>query len=414
MRVKYVGLICCGFAATSSLCCFIGCAADTTGPTDPLPNYLPQTFSLAVADGNASADGFAHNGATVVTLDWNDGAPGAKAVAPKYIYNVYPDVDGGLVNDLEVWEQAPETVLNLASVYGNGGVTTVRIKSVYTSVNPARIWFLLRWDDEADGRQENSGYWGNHWGYILNEGPADYRWEPRWDANEDWVAFMWDTWDKVPMDIDGDGNITEYEFVFEPRTPGFQENGCAVTCHGDGRSHHTESDGAVCDVWMFTGTRTNYTADKSRWANGTDDAAYLFDLYVDETGFSKGDAEKYPKPEEEWLSFDNGIIPYFPNASDPGEYPDYGEPGEVAYLWYDEDIPGFDSDVERWSIDDRVAGYVHRPAVGGTADVLGRGAWEEANGEGTWTVEIKREIGTYDKVNNSEDTFLGIFEAHPE
>jgi hypothetical protein len=145
-------------------------------------------------------------------------------------------------------------------------------------------------------------------------------------------------------------------------------------------------------------------------SDDTDDPAYLFDLYVDETGFKKGDAEKYPKPEEEWLSFDNGIIPYFPNVSDQGEYPDYGEPGGVTYLWYDEDIPGFDSDVERWSIGDFIAGYVHRPAVGGTADVLGRGGWEN----GTWTVEVKREIGTYDKVKNSEDTFLGIFEAHPE
>jgi hypothetical protein len=384
-----------------------------TGATEPVPNYLPQTFSIAVADGGASADGFAHNGVAALTLDWNNDSPGVNAVGPKYIYNVYPDVDGGLVSDLDVWEQAPETLLNLAGVCGDGGVEVVRIKSVYTSVNPARIWFLLRWNDEAYDRQGNSGYWGNHWEYIFDGGTADERWEPRWDANEDWVAFMWDTWDKVPTDLDSDGNITEYEFVFESRTPGFQENGCAVTCHGDGRSHHTESDGGVCDMWMFSGTRTNYTAKKSLWANGTDDPAYLFDLYVDETGFSKGDAEEYPKPEEEWLSFDDGIIPYFPNVSDPGEYPDYGGPGGLAYLWYDEDIPVFDPDVERWPIGDRIAGYVHRPAVGGTADVLGRGAWEEANGEGTWTVEIKREIGTYDKINNSEDTLLGIFEAHP-
>jgi hypothetical protein len=397
-----------GFTTAVVILCFFGCTADTTGPTKPLPNYLPQTFSLAIADGRASADGFAHNGIAVLTLDWNNDSPGVNAVGPKCVYNVYPNVDGGLSSDSDVWEQAPETILNLAGVYGDGGVEIVRIKSVYTSVNPARIWFLLRWEDEADGRQENSGYWGNHWEYIFSEGPADERWEPQWNDNEDWVAFMWDTWDKVPTDLNSDGNITEYEFVFEPRTPGFQENGCAVTCH-DGRSHHTDSDREACDVWMFSGTRTNYTVNKSLWANGTDDPAFIFDLHVDEGGFNRGDSEKYPIPDEEWLVFDTGIIPYFANVSESEEYPEYGEPGKEAYLWYDEDIPGFDSDVERWSIGERIAGYVHRSAVGGTADVLGRGGWEN----GTWTVEIKRKIGTYDKINNSEDTLLGIFEAHP-
>lgn len=397
------------FTALVITLCFIGCTTDTTGPTEPLPDYLPQTFSLAIADGNASADGFAHSGIAVLKLDWNNDSPGANAVAPKYIYNVYPDIDGGLSSDSDVWEQAPESILNLTDVCGNGGVEIVRIRSVYTSVNPGLIWFLLRWDDEADEPPDNSGYWGNHWNYISSEGAAGERWETQWDSNEDWLAFMWDTWDKVPTDLDGDGNITEREFVFESRTPGFQEYGCAVTCHGDGRSHHTRSDGEVCDVWMFSGTRTNYTANKGLWANGTNDPAYLFDLHVDETGFNEGDPEKYPKPEEEWLLFDDGIAPYFANVSDSGEYPEYGEPGGSGYLWYDEDIPGSDPDMDRWSIGDRIAGYVHRSAVGGTADVKGRGSWEN----GIWTVEIERKIGTYDNVNNLEDTLIRIFEAHP-
>jgi hypothetical protein len=69
----------------------------------------------------------------------------------------------------------------------------------------------------------------------------------------------------------------------------------------------------------------------------------------------------------------------------------------------------------RWEIGDRVAGYVHRAALGSAADVLGHGAWVEADGVGTWTLEVQRNIGaTYDEVNNDEDVFLGIFEAHPD
>jgi hypothetical protein len=414
----------------------VGCDADTTGPTPPEVSYLPQTFSLAVANGSASNDGFAHNGVAVITLDWNNESPGANAVAPKYTYEYlerpYPHLDGSLVSDAATWAQAPETVLTLNNVYGDGGVTTLRVKSLYTFVNPPRIWFLLRWDDAADYLvSENSGYWANHWEYISTEGSAGDRWINRWGNNEDWVAFMWDTWERIYPDgryPPGHPNAGELvnprNFYFESNTDGFQSNGCTVTCHednGNPQPHRTNGPDQICDVWVWTGTRTNYTPDLANWGSGTNDPAFMFDCLVNQTGFSWGTNDAYPA--EEWLTFDDAVTPYVINDNGTG-YPDYGdinEPGANAkYLWnsaeatidiaitsQDEFISPTD---DRWIVGDRVAGYLHRTALGGNSDVLGHGGWEN----GTWTLEVRRNIGgTYDEITNSEDVFLGIFEAHP-
>jgi hypothetical protein len=417
--------------ATGAVMLFLGCDGNGNGtgpgPVPPPPvDYLSQTFSLAVADGSASADGFAHSGVAVITLDWNNEAPGLNVVAPAYIYEYeqgYPAVDGSLSTGADTWAVAPETVLTPGNMYGDGGVTTVRMKSVYTDVNPPRIWFLLRWDDAADGRQgENSGYWGHRWEVVSKEGGADDWWDDWWDArfdlNEDWVAFMWDTWDRVYPG--GDPG----EFYFEPKTDGFQSNGCTVTCHAtDTNPHHTNENGEVCDLWMWTGTRTNYTADQTNWGDGIDDPAFMFDCLVDERGFDWGTGDAFPRDGDgdymEWLSFDTGISPYIVNEAYPGTgYPDYGsihDPGaNWKYLWLsDESVremgpTGLSPTDERWNIGDRVAAYVHRTALGSAADVLGRGFWQN----GVWTLEIERNIGIdYDDVYNDEDVFLGISET---
>jgi hypothetical protein len=412
----------------------LGCEADTTGPTHPEVNYLPQTFSLAVADGSASNDGFDHNGVAVIKLDWNNDTPGANAVAPKYVYEYlnqpYPRLDGSLVGDAATWAQAPESVLTLNNVYGNGGVTTLRVKSVYTFVNPPRIWFLLRWDDPADYRQnENSGYWGNVWEVVSKEGGGSDWWDRIFANNEDWVAFMWDTWRKVldPIGHDEHGNpiYDDRHFHFESKTNGFQNNGCAVTCHevnGNPQPHRTNGPNQVCDTWIWTGTRTNFTPDLANWGSGTNEPAFLFDCVLNQTGFGWGTNDAYTA--DEWLTFDEGSAPYVTNDSGTHGYPDYADwndPGANAkYLWFavgdvkefaiaGEDIisptdPG-------WNIGDRVAGYLHRNALGGCSDVTGHGGWED----GTWTLEVRRNIGgTYDEINSEEDVFLGIFEAHPD
>lgn len=424
-KARLISIISVIFVAGAGLY-LVGCDADTTGPTEPGVSYLPQTFSLAVADGSASNDGFDHNGVAVITLDWNNASPGANVVAPVYVYEYedqpYPLVDGALINDATTWAQAPETVLTLNNVYGNGGIATVRIKSVYTFVNPPRIWFLLQWEDDAL-RQENSGYLGNHWECVSKSGGAADWWEPLWNDNEDWVAFMWDTWRKVPPDEGA------RDFFFASTTNGFQNNGCTVTCHkDDANPHHTNGPNQVCDLWMWTGTRTNYTANLSNWASGTNDPAFLFDCYIDQTGFGWGTNDSFFDADDElveWLVFDEGGAPYLINARLAG-YPAYaaiGDPGaNERYLWLSTEsvqdmggMTGLSATDERWDVGDMVAGYVHRTALGSAADVHGHGAWEEANGVGTWTLEIRRNIGsTYGEINNDEDVFLGIFEAHPD
>ncbi|UCE26563.1 MAG: hypothetical protein JSW52_09450 [Candidatus Coatesbacteria bacterium] len=410
---------------TSAVMLSLGCDGngDGTGPgpNPPPVDYLSQTFSLAVADGSASADGFAHNGVAVITLDWNNESPGPNVVAPAYIYEYeegYPAVDGGLSTDVDTWAVAPESVLALSNIYGDGGVTTVRIKSVYTDVTPPRIWFLLQWDDAGDSRQgDNSGFWGHRWEVVSKQGSGDDWWDTRFDLNEDWVAFMWDTWDRVYI---GGGP----EVYFEPKTDGFQANGCAVTCHAaDTNPHHTNEDGEVCDLWMWTGTRTNYTADQTNWGAGIDDPAFIFDCLVDERGFDWGTGDAFPRDSDgnyvEWLSFDTGASPYIANeyiaGYYPAGYPNYCSPHDPGdnwkYLWLSdlgvqEMGPfGLSPTDERWEIGDRVAGYVHRTAYAGCSEVLGRGCWKD----GVWTLEVEREIGVdYDDVCNDEDVFLGV------
>jgi hypothetical protein len=431
-KARLISIISVIFVAGAGLY-LVGCDADNTGPTDPGVTYLPQTFSLAVADGSASNDGFDHNGVAVITLDWNNASPEANVVAPAYVYEYadqpYPRVDGALIGDATTWAQAPETVLTLNNVYGNGGIATIRIKSVYTFVNPPRIWFLLQWDDNATG-QENPGYLGNHWEVIQKSGGASDWWEPLWNDNEDWVAFMWDTWRKV--------DEGPRDFYFASTTNGFQNNGCTVTCHSDdpNHPHHTNDADEVCDLWIWTGTRTNYTANLSNWASGANDPAFMFDCYIDRTGFGWGTNDSFPRDAlgnyVEWLVFDEGGAPYFANEGlgpgDPPEprgYPNYGAASDpninARYLWLSDegvreigvtgDPPPISPTDERWNVGDRVPGYVHRAALGSAADVLGRGAWED----GEWTLEVRRNIGsTYGEINNDEDVFLGIFEAHPD
>ncbi|UCE26562.1 MAG: hypothetical protein JSW52_09445 [Candidatus Coatesbacteria bacterium] len=445
----------------------VGCDADTTGPTDPQVNYLPQNFSLAIADGNASNDGFGHNGVAVITLDWN-GSPGTNTVAPKYVYEYagqpYPRIDGGLVGDATTWALAEETVLTLGSVYGNGGVTTVRVKSVYTFVNPPRVWFLLQWDDNAT-RQDNPGYLGNHWEVVSKTGGADDWWNNIWADNEDWVAFMWDTWHKdypdgywyYPNPDDKNHHLHDTpknpsNWVFVGKAQGFQTNGCTVTCHEDSTDHphaminttydydhHWATPGVdpgYVDLWMWTGTRTNYTANLFNWASGTNDPAFMFDCYLDRTGIGWGSNNSFPRDADnnyvDWLVFDGGGSgPYLVNedqnaAGDLLGYPEYGATGDPGanekYLWLSDEAvqemgpadPLSPTD-DRWNIGDRVAAYVHRTALGGAADVHGHGGWEETNGVGTWTLEVGRNIGgTYDEINSDEDVFLGIYEAHPD
>jgi hypothetical protein len=118
------------------------------------------------------------------------------------------------------------------------------------------------------------------------------------------------------------------------------------------------------------------------------------------------------------LAFDEGISPYVINDNGVG-YPDYGsryDPGaNWKYLWYSQETivdiaivsqEDFISPTdERWNVGDRVAGYIHRTALDGCSEVLGRGCWKN----GVWTLEVERNIGTeYEDVNNYEDVFLGI------
>jgi hypothetical protein len=475
-----------------------GCEEDVADITRPKVEFKDQTFSLLVCDGNGNAhDSWDHDGAAVCTLDWNGDGSGPNAVPVTYVYDQYPLLDGvaeqrnpGTTKggDYWLWETTPWTTIKTQPIIGDGsGVKQVEIKALYTFVNPPRIWFFFRWEDPSHtiqpvqpkseyGKEAPVGgtmqyYWYQKGGYpIPGDGFGDGR---AWKSHEDWLALVWSTWflwntenkNKnwrdgpnpayvEPADPDG------YNWLLVETVPGFQEKGVGA-CKGNNDvvyktpfvNNRTEPlstaygdkyyPGAHCDFWFFSASRTNYTA-AGGWLDN--EAAYLFDCHIDSDGFPYPPVDQVvgdPPLEPEWLPFDSGIAGYDNNGRNAGKPtnmapsdPVYNPPG-AYYIWLanTETAPYFSLTVP-WPENGgaRIAGYVHRPALGGAADIEGRCQWEQPNRQyyNPWegddgerlkdnyygkdwcyTLEIMREIGTAAKIDPNEDVLLGLFDPHP-
>jgi hypothetical protein len=458
---------------------FLGCEEDVAGTTKPLVTYRDQTFSLLVCDGNNGAEGsWDHDGAPVCTLDWNNDGSGPNRVPVVYVYNDYPRVDGVAEKlsetrggDFWLWEKTPWTVIKTGPMIGKGsGIKEVRVKALYTYVNPPRIWFLFQWEDpshtiqppKTSGNDENPVggtmhyYWYQKGGFeIPSDGFQDNR---SWKSREDWLALVWSTWfvrnttdpKKIP------DPTKEYDWELVETVPGFQQKGIEV-CKGTGDvvyrtpAVNTQNapynqvgyPGPYCDMWYFSASRTNYTS-VGGWTDT--EAAYLFDCFIDKDGFNYPQVGSNDNPLclQEWLKFDSGIIgatwnggerglgvPGYQAPNDPQENP----PG-AYYLWSSEQTIEAFSNAAPWPKEGgaRVAGYLNRPALGSAADVICRCTWEQPNrmfyvpwegkkGERlkkneyakdwNYTLEMMREIGTLGKNDPTQDVLLGIFNPHP-
>jgi hypothetical protein len=194
-------------------------------------------------------------------------------------------------------------------------------------------------------------------------------------------------------------------------------------------------------MWFFSASRTNYTA-----AGGWDDSetAYLFDCHIDQGGFPYPETPSNTNPLslDTFLPFDSGLEGILPNggfASYPSwqapNDPDDNAPG-AYYLWSAETTTVAFSLTAPWPEEGgaRIPGYLHRPALGSAADIVGRCQWQQPNREvyppwegdngerlkdneygkdWCYTLEMMRDIGTFDKIDATEDVLLGLFAPHP-
>ncbi len=494
MRLKKGYVFLAAFAIAVGVGAFFvaGCEEDIADITRPKVEYKDQTFSLLVCDGNGNAPtSWDHDGAAVCTLDWNDDGSGPNALPVTYVYDEYPLIDGvseqrnpGIAKggDYWLWETTPWAVIKTQPILGSGsGVTEVWAKALYTYVNPPRIWFFFRWEDPSHtiqpvqpkseyGKVAPVGgtmeyYWYQMGGFpIPGDGFKDHR---TWASREDWLALVWSTWflhnttnpNKIP------DPATEYDWELVETVPGFQQKGIEV-CKGGGdivyRTPNVNKNnppynqkgypGAFCDMWFFSASRTNYTAAGS-WLDT--EAAYLFDCHIDRAGFTYPPFEHVVNPTAtppvpEWLPFDSGIVGYLPNGGDtstppymaPSD-PVYNPPG-AYYLWNTRETAPIFSVTAPWPEEGgaRIPGYLHRPALGGAADIICRCQWQQPNREAynpwegdrttedpqkqaerlkknyygkdwNYTLEIMRDIGTITKIDPEEDVLLGLFDPHP-
>jgi hypothetical protein len=115
--------------------------------------------------------------------------------------------------------------------------------------------------------------------------------------------------------------------------------------------------------------------------------------------------------------------------------PVFNPPG-AYYMWSSEELAPPFSLPAPWPKEGgaRIPGYMHRPALGGVAGIVGRAQWQQPNREyyepwegengerlkknyygkdWYYTLEIMRDIGTITKIDPEEDVLLGLFDPHP-
>jgi len=456
---------------------FCGCEGDDGGPVLPEVEYLDQTLSLLVCDGNGNAStgeratNWDHDGAAVVTLDWNGDGAGPNRLPVKYIYSgEYPEVDGVAEKlgpkggDWFLWEETPWTVIKTAPVVGNGsGVKEVWAKALYSYVNPPRVWFFFRWEDPThtlqpthdQGERPVGGVMQYYWLQTPGAEAAAGEWYRTLESQEDWLALAWSTWflrntnnrGKVNKEDHQPADLNTSDWVFVETVPGFQTRGIE-TCLGGGETAYKTPDvytnnanspyydkfypGPYLDFWYVSASRTNYCG------SGWEGTAWAFDCYVDDGGFAKPPVPSLANPRtlEENFTFDGGAVGYEPNGDVAGlpayvdeNFPDFYPPGP-AYLWGPTAVPYSGSGPGTGGA--RVPGYLHRRPTGSAADVRCRLSWQQPNREwylpwegenGSrmkdnmygkdwhYCLELEREVGAAGKVEPTEDVLLGIYEA---
>lgn len=338
-------------------------------------------------------------------------------------------------------------------------ITQLNVKAIF-NYQDRYVAFLFQWDDPS------KNYKKDLWDCIHADPdhPDSFGygvWERRLDYDSDWLAMMFSTWAE---NRDSDDTLLGFVEMHE----NFQEQGCNSTCHTDDRPYHFNEEqmedplnpgtyvDQVCDLWYWDASRTNYGDPTDVTPLGGE----MFDGHLNSEGGVDGDRndpeEEYSPddgPYEEftgWIAFDeyhhnfqydDGTPPYFKNSYRvPNSGPNiagythwYVHPDNVGegtgniwrpYLWvpiafvgtahtYQGDAnapfgiryndPGNPTkESTYWTDDSIVTGWYNRGAMGNCSSIRSTGYYNN----GTWTVEIVRDLDTDD----SNDVNLNIYD----
>ncbi|MHC4816556.1 MAG: ethylbenzene dehydrogenase-related protein, partial [Planctomycetota bacterium] len=298
-------------------------------------------FAIAVTDNS----GGTHNGANVVDLLWS-GTPGSATVVVGDLATLgeaAPAIDGDASD--AAWTAAPVSSLGFGPQSGDNGVTGATVQAAYLD---EFIYFRVTWTDPTATENIHRKRWtydGAMWS--------------RNSENEDRLYFM--------FDINGATGTATAGSMAGTTTP-FQNNGCAMSCHGDGVMR---TDFGRVDTWHWKATRT-------------DPSGYLDDKHM--VAASPSDDGRKP---------DQGAAAYFDNLNGVGTEPAYrsargfqASPDFLFMLADESDFAEAKTNDAGFAAGDFLPGYVQRFPRNSRADVTTRGVFQS----GQWTVEFCRAL----------------------
>lgn len=277
-----------------------------------------------------------------------------------------PTLDGKSSEDF--WAGAPEmklTVANAGALQGGtggkfeNGSTEISMKSAYDAEN---VYFLLQYKDPTDSKER--GPWVLEGGKLVKK--------PYNELYEDKLAFIW--------------NIDD-------STKGFNESGCAVTCHAatdkEGKSvtkHWTNAENELLDMWHWKYVRQNSLF-------GPDKPGLMHDQYMDSVKYDPADEAKKGAGRHS----DPGEKEYIDNVTDDKKAPKLvfdGPPANgnpyVIVEGLDTTKPYTADYIKTMKEGDSIPGPIAKQITGDPADIKAKGKWEN----GVWTLEISRKLTT--------------------
>jgi len=354
--------------------------ADPSNPSQSLL-FLKPTGAIAHGGGLVAAYTAAHQG---VVSDWIATLPppppslveaikvGAGTSIP------VPTVDGFFDT---AWGAAAS-----ASIRVSGGWGDAQFVSVRAAYDATYLYMLVVWsDDKASARRQpwvkqSNGTWkvldakspapavGMTWGAYLGSAEEE---DPARFAYEDKLALMWNTY--------GASTVA-----------GFEQNGCAVTCHDPAQANrpgmsynpneawsaakkYTNTAGEIADLWHWKMVRNNQHAKA--------DDQYVQYWVPGAAGAADGGRAS-----------DAGAAGYANNPALNGRPQYRGSSIAVPpyYIYDNQKVQLTDAELLALPVGAEIANMITSGPTGGRADIDAKGIWNA----GGWALELRRKLVT--------------------